>query len=116
MGEEGRGERGGFKGDEEMRCAGVAESCDCLQGFQLSHSLGGGTGAGMGTLLISKLREEYPDRMMMTQCFRLGVPTGARARLGVATGPNVHPLGSLGRVSWYSTGEAKSEALGPGTP
>ncbi len=33
-----------------------SESCDCLQGFQLSHSLGGGTGAGMGTLLISKIR------------------------------------------------------------
>ncbi|KTG45380.1 hypothetical protein cypCar_00011776, partial [Cyprinus carpio] len=30
-----------------------AESCDCLQGFQLTHSLGGGTGSGMGTLLIS---------------------------------------------------------------
>jgi tubulin beta len=28
--------------------------------------LGGGTGAGMGTLLISKIREEYPDRMMCT--------------------------------------------------
>merc|ERR1712193_489063 len=41
-----------------------AESCDCLQGFQLCHSLGGGTGAGMGTLLISKIREEYPDRIM----------------------------------------------------
>ncbi|CAM9806125.1 unnamed protein product, partial [Lampetra planeri] len=37
-----------------------AESCDCLQGFQLTHSLGGGTGSGMGTLLISKIREEYP--------------------------------------------------------
>ena len=43
-----------------------AESCDCLQGFQITHSLGGGTGAGMGTLLISKIREEYPDRMMAT--------------------------------------------------
>merc|ERR1711964_267981 len=43
-----------------------AESCDCLQGFQLCHSLGGGTGAGMGTLLISKIREEYPDRVMLT--------------------------------------------------
>jgi tubulin beta len=28
--------------------------------------LGGGTGSGMGTLLISKIREEYPDRMMLT--------------------------------------------------
>ena len=73
-----------------------AESCDCLQGthlsvdriphtaphnqhststpihththtgFQLTHSMGGGTGAGMGTLLISKIREEYPDRVMST--------------------------------------------------
>jgi tubulin beta len=43
-----------------------AEGCDCLQGFQITHSLGGGTGAGMGTLLLSKIREEYPDRMMAT--------------------------------------------------
>merc|ERR1712224_889797 len=35
-------------------------------GFQITHSLGGGTGAGMGTLLISKIREEYPDRVMAT--------------------------------------------------
>ena len=40
--------------------------CDCLQGFQITHSLGGGTGSGMGTLLISKIREEYPDRIMTT--------------------------------------------------
>merc|ERR1711897_49670 len=43
-----------------------AESCDCLQGFQVCHSLGGGTGSGMGSLLISKIREEYPDRMTCT--------------------------------------------------
>ncbi|CAN1290224.1 Tubulin beta-3 chain [Linum perenne] len=43
-----------------------AENCDCLQGFQVCHSLGGGTGSGMGTLLISKIREEFPDRMMLT--------------------------------------------------
>uniref|UniRef100_A0A2K6A3A1 Tubulin beta chain n=1 Tax=Mandrillus leucophaeus TaxID=9568 RepID=A0A2K6A3A1_MANLE len=42
-----------------------AESCDCLQGFQLTHSLGGGTGSGMGTLLLSKIRE-YPDRIINT--------------------------------------------------
>ncbi|GLH06767.1 Tubulin beta chain [Gryllus bimaculatus] len=39
-----------------------AEGFDCPQGFQLTHSLGGGTGSGMGTLLISKIREEYPGR------------------------------------------------------
>merc|ERR1712173_88075 len=43
-----------------------AEGCECLQGFQISHSLGGGTGSGMGTLLIAKIREEYPDRIMCT--------------------------------------------------
>ncbi|CAD6338715.1 unnamed protein product [Miscanthus lutarioriparius] len=34
--------------------------------WEVCHSLGGGTGSGMGTLLISKIREEYPDRMMLT--------------------------------------------------
>lgn len=43
-----------------------AEGCDQLQGFQMTHSIGGGTGAGMGTLLLSKVREEYPDRIMST--------------------------------------------------
>ncbi|KAL2845897.1 Tubulin/FtsZ [Aspergillus pseudoustus] len=41
-----------------------AEACDLLQGFQITHSLGGGTGSGFGTLLIAKVREEFPDRMM----------------------------------------------------
>lgn len=40
------------------------ESCECLQGFQIVHSLGGGTGSGMGTLLINKIRSEYPDRII----------------------------------------------------
>ena len=43
-----------------------AEGCDCLQGFQITHSLGGGTGSGMGTLLISKIREENQDRIIET--------------------------------------------------
>ena len=43
-----------------------SEGCDMLQGFQLTHSMGGGTGAGMGTLLVSKIREDYPDRIMST--------------------------------------------------
>ncbi|KAL5020351.1 hypothetical protein ScPMuIL_003243 [Solemya velum] len=43
-----------------------AEGCDCIQGFQLCHSLGGGTGSGMGTLIVSKIKEEYPDRIMNT--------------------------------------------------
>uniref|UniRef100_A0A2K5CBC0 Tubulin beta chain n=1 Tax=Aotus nancymaae TaxID=37293 RepID=A0A2K5CBC0_AOTNA len=43
-----------------------AESCDCLQGFQLTHSLGGGTGSRIDTLLMGKIREKYPDRIINT--------------------------------------------------
>jgi len=43
-----------------------SETCDMLQGFQITHSMGGGTGSGMGTLLVSKIREDFPDRIMST--------------------------------------------------
>ncbi|KAF5911868.1 hypothetical protein HPG69_015846 [Diceros bicornis minor] len=41
--------------DSVLHVVQEAESCDCLQGFQLTHSLDGDTGSGMGTLLISKI-------------------------------------------------------------
>lgn len=43
-----------------------AEATDCLQGFQMTQSLGGGTGSGLGTLLLTKIKDEYPDRIMST--------------------------------------------------
>lgn len=43
-----------------------AESCDCIQGFQITHSLGGGTGSGTGSLITSRIRDEYPDRVIGT--------------------------------------------------
>ncbi|XP_044973880.1 tubulin delta chain-like [Hordeum vulgare subsp. vulgare] len=43
-----------------------AENRDCLQGFQVCQLLGGGTGSNMGVLLISNIREEYLDCMMLT--------------------------------------------------
>jgi tubulin beta len=43
-----------------------AEGCDALQGFQFLQSLGGGTGSGLGSLLLSKVREEVPDAMAAT--------------------------------------------------
>jgi len=43
-----------------------AESCDRLQGFQITHSLGGGTGSGLGTLLVGRLKEDYGDRILET--------------------------------------------------
>ena len=46
----------------------AAESRGCLQELLITHwlSLRGGTGSGMDTLLISRISEEYPDRMMCT--------------------------------------------------
>jgi len=53
--------------DSIMECVRKeAEGCDMLQGFQATHSMGGGTGSGMGTLLVSKIKEEYPDRIIST--------------------------------------------------
>ena len=58
-----------------------SEDCDCFQGFQIIHSLGGGTGAGLGSLLLSKLREVKFSLLEMyatteAGCFSLplGVP------------------------------------------
>uniref|UniRef100_I3JZK5 Tubulin epsilon 1 n=2 Tax=Oreochromis TaxID=8139 RepID=I3JZK5_ORENI len=39
----------------------AAEQCDCLQCFFLIHSMGGGTGSGLGTRVLSLLEEEFPE-------------------------------------------------------
>lgn len=39
----------------------TAEHCDCLQCFFLIHSMGGGTGSGLGTRVLSLLEEEFPQ-------------------------------------------------------
>ncbi|XP_065886602.1 tubulin epsilon chain-like [Dysidea avara] len=39
----------------------TVEHCDCLQSFFLLHSMGGGTGSGVGTKLLEILQDEYPD-------------------------------------------------------
>ena len=39
----------------------AAEACESLQCFFLMHSLGGGTGSGMGTYVLSLLEDEYPE-------------------------------------------------------
>jgi tubulin beta len=41
-----------------------AEMSESLQGFQICNSLGGGTGSGMGSMLVEKLHEEYPERVV----------------------------------------------------
>jgi tubulin epsilon len=38
-----------------------AELCDSLQTFLLTHSLGGGTGSGLGTYVLALLEDLYPE-------------------------------------------------------
>ncbi|CAG9462416.1 unnamed protein product [Pedinophyceae sp. YPF-701] len=44
---------------ETVRAA--AERCDSLQSFLMMHSLGGGTGSGVGSYLLEALADEYPE-------------------------------------------------------
>lgn len=44
---------------EQLRRA--AEHCDCLQCFFILHSMGGGTGSGLGTRVLGLLKEEFPE-------------------------------------------------------
>ena len=47
------------------------EKANCAQGFQVTHSLGGGTGSGLGTLILTKIRDGYPDRISCTYSYVL---------------------------------------------
>eukprot|EP01084_Bolivina_argentea_P109904 196335_1 len=42
------------------------ETCDIPQGFQIFHSISGGWGGGFGTLLLMRIRDNYPDRCTNT--------------------------------------------------
>jgi tubulin epsilon len=53
------GQRYGETLRETVRHA--AEACDCLQSFLLLHSMGGGTGSGLGTWTLEMLHDEYPE-------------------------------------------------------
>ncbi|KAL6763988.1 epsilon tubulin [Haematococcus lacustris] len=44
----------------------TVESCDSLQSFLLLHSLGGGTGSGVGTYILELLADHYPDVFRFT--------------------------------------------------
>jgi tubulin beta len=44
----------------------TAENCESLQAFQLTHSAGGGTGAGLGSLLLGSLAEDYGSTVSST--------------------------------------------------
>lgn len=46
---------------------GEAESCDSLQTFVMMHSIGGGTGSGVGSYILELLHDAYPEIYRFTQ-------------------------------------------------
>lgn len=44
------------------------EKCDSLQGFFLTHSLGGGTGSGVGSYILHLLADEFPKITRFSTC------------------------------------------------
>ncbi len=44
----------------------AVEKTKALQGFMLSHSIGGGSGSGLGSLILEKLRAAYPKKKIFT--------------------------------------------------
>lgn len=44
----------------------AVEKTQGLQGFMLTHSIGGGSGSGLGSLIIERLRQAYPKKRIFT--------------------------------------------------
>ena len=42
----------------------LADNCTGLQGFLVFNAVGGGTGSGLGSLLLEELRDEYPNHYL----------------------------------------------------
>lgn len=53
-----------LSGDRESlsdRIRSTMEHCDSLQSFLMLHSLGGGTGSGLGCYILELLEDEFPE-------------------------------------------------------
>lgn len=46
----------------------IVESCESLQTFFITHSLGGGTGSGVGSFMFSLLEDHYPRIYRFSNC------------------------------------------------
>jgi tubulin alpha len=46
----------------------MADRCDGLQGFVITHSVGGGTGSGFTSLLLERLATEFPKSTKLDYC------------------------------------------------
>jgi tubulin epsilon len=57
-----------YKLEIEEKVRSAAEKCDSLQGFFFLHSLGGGTGSGLGTYILEDLEDLYPSVFRFSTC------------------------------------------------
>ena len=57
------------------------EKCEAPQGFQITHALSGGAGGGFGSLLMLKLKDNFPD--LLRACFSV-YPSFNRSDVGPA--------------------------------
>ena len=57
-----------YKEEIEEKVRQAAEHCDSLQGFFFSHSLGGGTGSGLGSYILQDLADLYPSVFRFSTC------------------------------------------------
>lgn len=57
-----------YKSDIEEKVRQSVEKCDSLQGFFFLHSLGGGTGSGLGTYILQDLSDLYPSVFKFSTC------------------------------------------------
>lgn len=46
----------------------LADNCSGLQGFFVFHSFGGGTGSGLGALLLERLSTDYGRKSKLEFC------------------------------------------------
>jgi tubulin alpha len=62
----------------------LADNCTGLQGFLVFSAVGGGTGSGLGSLLLERLSVDY----------------GKKSKLGftIYPSPQVHPQKSFGKI------------------
>ena len=43
-----------------------ADGSESLEGFLMCHSIAGGTGSGMGSLLLERVNDHFPNKLIQT--------------------------------------------------
>jgi len=66
-----------------------------MQAFQIMHSIGGGTGSGLGTLILEKLSEEYSDKLCINFSIFPGSTNGGNSDVVVEPYNSILSLNAL---------------------